>query len=555
MTCNGFLLLIAALPLAHGRGGFLAVNPASSNGAMVQATLDDMLGRGHGVDAAQLANVKAALSPLFSVLPKSQSSRLDTPFMRYAVQRYFIQQHGWIVRGFEPHTANLNASEGHAHILHSAVPGQVEDVLTKTLSHGGFALDDVVLAIASIERLILNDGLKGLENAFRLNRLSSIQPLMKETLSEVLTSYFIIEHLDGNATDLAQHQMDKDQILDYYPHWPETLNFIEDIAGDDTFERKHSMNPFVETSFHFDDVARITQTISERFGPLSNHECHDMKMKLAEMDVHGTGRVKLSDFYRSSQGGAWQFLETSEYLSTIGALDTSSDSSGPQVIIPNYITGMNNCISSSHYYDICCLNECDGIFHHLEAQIQAPSASASEITRAIEQGIALSPLLSSSVLVEPRNLSASLSARLQEIAAHHGDAIPLHGRLFAQWLHYTFPQECPYPHMSGTVTPLSVSDLKKSNVQMSASAEEMRQHIESEAAQRAPSPDAGTEMWMLQEELLGPVAPPSSTWRSLLRTAAHITMVILFSAMVGMELTRRIRPFCMGDKNRKEYHI
>merc|ERR1719299_378709 len=141
-----------------------------------------------------------------------------------------------------------------------------------------------------------------------------------------------------------------------------------------------STNPFMEVLKSFEDVVRITRVISERLGPYSNHECHDMKLKLAEMDTYGTGRVKLADFYRSSKGGAWQFLETPDYLAAIGAIDTSSVGLGPQVIIPNYIQGSNNCISSALYYDICCLNECDGIYQHLEARINAPTASAAEVT-------------------------------------------------------------------------------------------------------------------------------------------------------------------------------
>jgi len=30
--------------------------------------------------------------------------------------------------------------------------------------------------------------------------------------------------------------------------------------------------------------------------------------------------------------------------------------------------------------------------------------------------------------------------------------VPLHGRLFAQWLHYVFPHECPFPHKNGAVS-------------------------------------------------------------------------------------------------------
>merc|ERR1719335_1798196 len=99
-----------------------------------------------------------------------------------------------------------------------------------------------------------------------------------------------------------------------------------------------------------------------------------MKEHLMEHEVPGTGRVKLADFYRKSQGDAWQFTEQSEYLRQLGALDESSPSVGPQVLIPNYITGMSNCITSAPYYSICCLNECDQIYQNLEALISASTA-------------------------------------------------------------------------------------------------------------------------------------------------------------------------------------
>merc|ERR1719408_458743 len=58
---------------------------------------------------------------------------------------------------------------------------------------------------------------------------------------------------------------------------------------------------------------------------------------------------------------------------------------------------------------------------------------------------------------EPAQLSSTLSAQLSQIAAAHNGKVPLHGRLFAQWLHYVFPRECPFPHKSGkhsALTPL-----------------------------------------------------------------------------------------------------
>merc|ERR1719155_414474 len=105
---------------------------------------------------------------------------------------------------------------------------------------------------------------------------------------------------------------------------------------------------------------------------------------LMEMDMHGTGRVKLSDFYSYSKDGAWQFLEPAEQLRQAGSLDETSTWEGPQVMIPNYINSMSNCITSAPYYSICCLNECDQVFQQLEARIAAPSATVSQIISALE---------------------------------------------------------------------------------------------------------------------------------------------------------------------------
>merc|ERR1719413_222807 len=61
--------------------------------------------------------------------------------------------------------------------------------------------------------------------------------------------------------------------------------------------------------------------------------------------------------------------------------------------------------------------------------------------------------LPSDTVDAPRNLSEPLLSRLGEIADHHNGLVPLHGRLFAQWLHHAYPLECPYPHEAGTTNP------------------------------------------------------------------------------------------------------
>jgi hypothetical protein len=59
---------------------------------------------------------------------------------------------------------------------------------------------------------------------------------------------------------------------------------------------------------------------------------------------------------------------------------------------------------------------------------------------------------------KPVKLSDSLKDRLRAVGDRHEGKIRLHSRLFAQWLHYVFPQECPFPHKSGTINMVSAME-------------------------------------------------------------------------------------------------
>merc|ERR1719428_2023852 len=164
-----------------------------------------------------------------------------------------------------------------------------------------------------------------------------------------------------------------------------------------------------------------------------------MKSILMDMDSSRTGHVPLSDFYAKKQQGAWQFSESVEYLRSLGILDESGEE--PQVILSNYLTSDNNCLAKSSHQNTCCLHECEALLGAVEARIHRPVGSPSEIKQIVER-------LSSSTVVAPRQMTPVLDEALLQIAGLHKGKVPLHGRLFSQWMHYAFPHECPYPHMS-----------------------------------------------------------------------------------------------------------
>jgi len=107
----------------------------------------------------------------------------------------------------------------------------------------------------------------------------------------------------------------------------------------------------------------------------------------------------------------------------------------------------SNCIVSNSNYNVCCRNECEDILGDIEVAVGAPIANVDQILRLIGN--------MSSSSDQPIRVDAVLASQLQHIADVHGNQVPLHGRLFAQWLHYMFPRECAFPHRAGTVSALT----------------------------------------------------------------------------------------------------
>merc|ERR1719265_1744307 len=272
---------------AHGRA-FLGANPELRAAAVrqeLQGVLSEVLGAGHGVDSKELLKIKAFLSPMFRALPKNLQGHVSAPVMRYIVQRYFSGRYGWIIRGFEPHaqTANASSDNGTAHILQSKLPEYVRTALEEKFAHNGFALDDTAMMVAAVERLAFDEVIRGVEISFHLNQLKVTHALSPYMLMEVLSSYLIVEMLEGKFENIDEHKEDKINVREIYPNWDEAFLFTQDVVRNDAFEKVDRQNPFVNHEvFSFEAVARIAQRVSYDFGP----ECGLIKDKLAAMDVH-----------------------------------------------------------------------------------------------------------------------------------------------------------------------------------------------------------------------------------------------------------------------------
>merc|ERR1719387_3170397 len=230
-----------------------------------------------------------------------------------------------------------------------------------------------------------------------------------------------------------------------------------------------------------------------------------MKKALLEMEDGDTGRVKLSDFYgdrAQAYGNAdengFQFTEKVGYLRDIGALD-ESDPKTARVVVANYLGLPGNCLATTGFYKVCCVNECDAILGQIERQLAAPSAPPQKVSAIVAE-------ISSATVPAPRALPAPLLDRLEEIARHHGGQVPLHGRLFAQWLHHAFKRECPYPQAAHTTSPVTPDQWMQAKGEVVAEEKAViAQHTTNRSAPAAGSDNATVVVavpWTSDEELV-----------------------------------------------------
>jgi hypothetical protein len=253
-----------------------------------------------------------------------------------------------------------------------------------------------------------------------------------------------------NPEDVDQHILDKKEMAaaaatsNGTEYWTQLVAFERSAVQDWAYGNRERLNPFTEKRFTFDAASLIAESLVHDFGKWQNEECVSMKEHLMTLDMEKTGRVPLKTFWAQPETEVYRFTESSEYLREIGALD-ESPGRAPAVRIVNYLAGPSNCMAQSDYVAICCLDQCAGLIRELEEVVRGPWADPSHLLRVLQN-------MSSPTVDAPRDISAPLVTKLQSIAEQHAGTVPLHGRLFQQWMHFAFPNECAYPAAASAET-------------------------------------------------------------------------------------------------------
>jgi len=439
----GFLLasLLVSPEAGSVRGGNLegrtisVENVQAGLQSAMQAVLD-----GDDASTKRAARIEARVWQTYQALPKNGVGRLDPRAVRYLVHNYFMKEHGWLIQGLDPHGNQVDVSELHeVNILQDKAPLLVESLLEARRSNHGLSLNDIVTMIAALERLIFDESLSLLQASYLFNDASMFGTVEQSSVHDILTSYLLLVQLGSkaNLSDARMHRSLKNRVSQR-ADWPMLVDFERDAVLNFNFGKQHSSNPFVAQQYTFQDTLEMVDELAHSYGKWQNMECQQMKEDLMDLDADGDGRIPLGKFYAREDNTKYQFTESILYLKEVGALVETA--SGQHVRIANYLQGPSNCIASSTYYSVCCLSECEGVLNELEAKLQAPTADPKHLLRLLGN-------ISSATVDAPRDFPRVMMERLQEIAEQNGGEVPLHGRLFSEWLHFAFPNECPYPHV------------------------------------------------------------------------------------------------------------
>lgn len=495
---------------------------------------------GKGPMDAQLPAIKKALEPMWLSLPKNEQGRLGTAQVRYALHRFFVQRHGWHIDGLDRHASEATP----AGILRERVPAFLMELFEEAFGKSGLMLHELAIFAATLEHMIHDEATDRLMDVYKAYGISS-QERIPDAQVYVLLKAYLMSLILGQQSLSSPEEIERGvgKLSRTWPSWSDSQMWLQDVKETVAYLNQGSTNPFSQDkSLNFQEVERISQQMSESLGSFQDTDCRVLKDQLLEREERDSGRLLLSDFYKMGMEGSMQFVEKPEYLRQLGALDESKPGE-PRVIVANYVLSQGLCLADMGFYRICCINECESLMAQVEQKIAAPEATPAQLAAVVGS-------LSSSTVEASGVLSEKDARRLQQIAAiNRGGVVPLHGRLFAQWMHSLFPRECPVPH-AGATEPISTSEWMEQTGGTTATYKrnEMQKYVETAHKQAEATQHVEAESedlhWFEEEDILylpGDAAKGVAS-SSAVGFLGKLALLLVFGAAVvvaGVDKARR----------------
>eukprot|EP00931_Biecheleriopsis_adriatica_P057109 TRINITY_DN33872_c0_g1_i1.p1 TRINITY_DN33872_c0_g1~~TRINITY_DN33872_c0_g1_i1.p1 ORF type:complete len:555 (+),score=97.69 TRINITY_DN33872_c0_g1_i1:79-1743(+) len=509
---------------------------AGQAGRSILLEVEDQLGR----EAREFVELKATrleetLRHTFFALPRNARGAVGAPAARYALHRLFVQLHGWQMHGLV-----LTGDEWHhgspMDAFGSTLPTPLHSSFCKRLDMHGLDLRELSVVGALLERMVHHKVEQKLNLTFQALDFDHEATLTKDQAIEAMHTFLAHYIISRSLVDVRQqttiaHLVQQKKLIEtgeYYQRWDAVKALVLIKVNE------HVPN---DISFDFEKILLVLEAVCDDVFELENTECSRMREDLVSMEDR-PGTVLLADFYRpaltqcSIPPCSVPYTESESYLDKAGALDVRGLEAGKEkrVLIANYLLADSNCLSTTSSYAVCCIDLCEELMDDLEKKIAAPTASPEELLSAINVS-AMHDKMKSGHQVVPH-----LTELLDQIAEYSHGQVPLHGRLFAQWLHHAYPRICPYPFEADKkivkryhepVHEASLQDLKKHV--------EQQRVFEEDAASRSSQHDVEHPMWTHKEELVDPKAHKAKQHPKL--SSSWITALMILFTLVGAAVT------------------
>jgi len=420
----------------------------------------DLVHRGNKESRRMIDNIEKSMWPTFQALPKTSQGHLSPQAAQYLLHTYFAKEHGWMIQGLGARGMQVGdlSKANQISILAQNAPQLVTAMVLASSRHQDLDFTDVVATIATLETLILHQSMHVLDEAYRRLRYQPKETLDEGALIKVVSAYFFMFN-DEKLMEVNEEWIDMlDVALAGQGSHANLAGMAMDLTKNHIYEQSSSLNPFGDNThklsqnngmYSYEVASDIVMRGIQEFGKWQNLQCNDMMRQLRSLDKQQSGRVPLGLFYQDHDHHTFRFNEPAAYLREVGAID-DTDPNLPKVLVANYIAGPSNCMSKKDYFSICCISECEHLMSHIEGEVQAPNAAPEHLLRIVGN-------LSSSSIEAPRELSVSLREKLWQVSEQHTGVVPIHSRLFAQWMHFAFPTDCPYPSVLNEESILSIT--------------------------------------------------------------------------------------------------
>mmetsp|Transcript_109401 Transcript_109401/g.275205 ORF Transcript_109401/g.275205 Transcript_109401/m.275205 type:complete len:601 (+) Transcript_109401:72-1874(+) len=503
------VMVLAAVGAAEARYGLRAAESTErvSRDLVAKQLFSELTAMlGHDARRERLTRIETLMRPSYTGLPKNKHGGIDQAVSRYALHRYFVMHRGWHIRGLAPDGEKWNASSSTA-MLKSKMPTFILELLEESVGRRHIGLGELAVLAATVEDLVHGDTIELLRMAYGTHGLSVHEPLasieQEQRVIKTYLLYFLLpwtQEAQDNATEIVEFFPEAPAA---YPGWDDTVLWVEDLKESIKYQNRGEHNPFEhrdEYFRHFASMAHLAETIIDKIGMFQDIECRMIKNLLLDLEERNDGRVLLTKFWGPyMKDEHYYFTETPAFLKNLGALD-DADPLRPSVIVPNIIYARSNCLAtSSSFHSVCCVDQCNVLMETLERNVAHGVARPGLIAELVAA-------LPSDTVAAPRNLSGSLRRKLDMIAARHSGHVPLHGRMFALWMHHAFPNECPFPHASGTEAPMTHDEWSERFGDSLATDEEMRRYmvLDNSTTDVAKPQEVHEDviMWSEEEELV-----------------------------------------------------